>query len=382
MSLLLKVVLSFLLVAPVSFANKPLAYQRSETRFITNYMQTQPTYEELGKILTLWRLDPSIAVFMKKWLKERNIEMSSRMPGTELIGNKLVIEGIKNPIVFENSYDLSMSYDGEKIILTNPKNFENTVQEIERFFSKKKVVSIDQEQSVPKFGRFSILSLPFYLSQRANALVFLAAVPPLVIQLASTAAVFVAGGTVMMAWAKGTIPLPEEYKNWIFGDEALRKELKFKCIKGTFTIVNGQFSIGIDFIPNYFHEKKTVGQFQTQADYILKAYDVTISDTKREERQRITFLAKNFEVAKESEQVISALTPSQQVGLAKMASSILGDGTKPVCKPKEDEFVDKETKDKYHALNVAFEKLRSDKVRSLVDDLKTMEPSQNPTRTK
>lgn len=215
MNFSIKVILSGILFVQFSFSETVLFYQKPSVKSVVEYLNTQPTVDEVAKMVAFSGMNAKSLITIRKILKEKGVATTTRMPSIELKGNRLTIEGLEHPLIMSNSEKLEISYNGEIIPIKNPKNIEQTFKDVDGFFN--------QNEKSAKFLFFKL-----GLGQDAYAAGFL-------IYLIALAIVAVAGG-VYSWWNKGK---KEGLEEWPFDVDNFGKSIDLKCESGRLAITCG-----------------------------------------------------------------------------------------------------------------------------------------------
>jgi hypothetical protein len=235
MNFAIKVALSFILIVQFSFGETKLVYQNESFKDMIAYLNTQPTIDDSAKTISLGKLDPSMLRLMRRMMKERAMSKTARTASIQLQGNKLTIEGLKHPVLIGNTTQIELSYNGEKIALSKPKDFEQTVKDLESFFSKRTGAIETSRYSIPSFFFQKII-----IGESAEAGGFL------IIWLIAFVVVAAGLGALM----KSFIKKDETWKNeWPFEAESFGKDIDFKCRDGKLVVANGKEQITFSYDP-------------------------------------------------------------------------------------------------------------------------------------
>ncbi|OYZ23966.1 MAG: hypothetical protein B7Y39_02805 [Bdellovibrio sp. 28-41-41] len=218
MNFIIKMVLSSILFVQFGFAETVLFYQKPKVKNAIDFMGTQPTVDEVSKMIAFGKMDAQSLITIRKFLKEKKIAGTTRMPGVELKGNRLTIEGLKFPLVIGNSEKLQISYDGENVELKNPNDVAQTFKDVEAFFGQK----------VGKHDAIKYLLFRLGAGERAEAVLFL----PYLIALAVLA---LAGGIYSWWNSKNKKGLEE----WPFEVDNFGKPVVIKCEAGNLSVMCG-----------------------------------------------------------------------------------------------------------------------------------------------
>lgn len=215
MNSIIKVILSGILFVQFSFAETVLFYQKPSVKNAAEYLNTQPTVDEVAKTIAFNALDAKALVTIRKKLKEKGVSVTTRMPSIELKGNRLTIKGMEHPLIISNSERLEISYNGEIVPLKNPTDIEQTFKDVESFFGTNR-----------KSVRFIFLRMG--IGDEAVA-------APFLIYMAFLAIVTVAGG-VYSWWNKNK---KEGIEDWPFDIDNFGKTIDLKCESDRLAITCG-----------------------------------------------------------------------------------------------------------------------------------------------
>lgn len=215
MNFIVKIILSSILFVQFCFAETVLFYQKPIVKNAVEFINSQPTADEMAKLIAFGRMDAKALVTIRKILKEKGVPKTTRMPSAQLKGNKLTIEGLEYPLIISNSDAFEISYNGEIVPLKNPKDIERTVKDIESFFG--------QNSKTVKFLFFKL-----GVGENANAAAFL-------VYLIGIAVVAVIGGAY--SWWNGN--KKSGLEEWPFDVNNFGKAIDLKCESGRLAIMCG-----------------------------------------------------------------------------------------------------------------------------------------------
>tara|TARA_B110001454_G_C12723326_1_gene436691 strand:+ start:54793 stop:55812 length:1020 start_codon:yes stop_codon:yes gene_type:complete len=300
MSFIIKVLLSSILLVQFSFAETVLFYQKPNVKNAADFIATQPTVDEVAKMIAFSKMDAKALVTIRKLLKEKNIAVTTRMPVTELKGNKLTIEGLKYPLVFANSDKLQISYNGENLALKNPKDVLQTFKDVEVFFAQK----------VGRNGAVKYLFFRLSTGENAEAALLI----PYLIALAVAAIL----GGIYSWWNKES---KKGLEAWPFDSDNFGKTVDIKCEAGNLSVICGNEKLT-------FH---TDSDGVANVDYVdIKKPSVT-GNLKASSEEGLPLASGRFSGA-----FYSAQKKETAMSMAKV---ILGeDGQRKIC--SENEFVE------------------------------------------
>ncbi len=370
---IIKLFVSFCLMTQFCYGEQKLAYQTGGFQAMTTFLQTQPTLDETAKMLALSRMDADLLKTMRRIMKEHNLARTTLTAAIEVKGNKLSIEGLKKPIFIGNSKTIEFSYDGEKIALSNPQDFEQTYKDLEVFFKNKKIETVlnDKPEILPIS---SFLLKKLFVGEQARAVI-----DPLSIilwMLAIGAVSALIGYTMNMFIPKKD----ESWKlKWPFSLDSLGKNLDIKCQDGKFSIINGKETI------NFLYEENAVANGRMAANgenlSLFPGYTISYSNSKDKTFGKFSYDLNTQEVVAPNGRFTDPFyTQDRKDTLIEIAKGVLGaDGKRKLC--QGDEFVGG-NKDTFKELVGYHNKLRNDQDKLLSDHFRKMDSLQKSDRVK
>ncbi len=370
---IIKVFVSFCLMIQFCYGEQKLAYQTDGFQAMTLFMQTQPTLDETAKMLALNRMDADLLKAMRRIMKEHSLVGSTLVAAIEVKGNKISIEGLKKPIYLGNSKTIELSYDGEKIALSKPQDFEQIYKDLEIFFRQRKIDTVLNEKAdILPISKFLLKKL--IVGDQAMAVV-----DPLSIilwMLAIAAASALIGYTMNMFIPKKD----ESWKlKWPFNLDSLGKNLDIKCQDGRFSIINGKETI------NFLYEENAIanGRVATNGENLslFPGYTISYSNSKDKAFGKFSYDLNTQEVVAPIGRFTDPFyTSDRKDTLIEVAKVVLGaDGKRKLC--QGDEFVGG-NKDTFKELVTYYNKLRNDQDKLLSDHLRKMDSLQKGDRVK
>lgn len=359
MNLIIKIILSYVLILQFCFAESVLVYQKPTFKSLVSYMQTKPTFEELSVVLALAKLDPSIISKLDRILKDRGISKKTPLPDVKINNNQVIIEGLAKPVVIGNSYVMSMSYDGEKIPLTNVNDIDKTLGELETFFSKPNSTS-------PNYGKGELF-VKMILGISAQAVI---QIPYLVVFVL----IALAAGASRLLINPYLDRLNTSKQEWIFGTEGWKKEIAFKCENDLFVIVNGEQRLSFEYDKVFLDKRLNKNGYE---NFASPAYKINYAEKNGSYRDYIVFYQEDGVIASETKKFKSTdFNEAKKQVLLELAKVVLGlDGSRKICNGNK--FIKDNEETQFTELAKQYNKRRKANDKPLPGNFKKLAPGKN-----